>query len=142
MRVPKERGEESRRPPQQERQTERERKHLLLGSLAEVALGRVELGLEQGDLALEALAGSLGGLALVQAELGLGNLVLSDIELLLLAGELVLQRCDLVLLLGELVLQALGLGSGSVGTGSGIVDLDTEGSEFLLSSSVGERRER
>ena len=64
---------------------------LLLGGLAKVTLGSVELGLEEGDLAGKALAHSLGGLALVQVQLCLGNSVLGLLELTLDQDQLVLQ---------------------------------------------------
>jgi hypothetical protein len=107
-------------------------KNLLLGGLAKVALGRVELGLEEGNLAGKALADGLGGLALVQVELGLSDSVLGLLELILDQRELVLQGGDLVVLLGLLVLKALDLGLGGGGTGIGSGDLLTKGSEFLI----------
>ena len=82
----------------------------LVRRLAQVLVRRVELRLEQGDLAQQALVGRL-----VRARVGAGLLVRCRLALGLLErrlgrGQLVLQRRDLLLALKQLLVGFLGVG--------------------------------
>ena len=104
----------------------------LLGGLAQVLLGSVELGLEQVNLALEGFRVGGVGLVLLSRRLVLAQLALELVELSLGHGELVLQRSNLLVLGEQLLLKVLVLGCEIVSTLVGGVGLLAERVEFLL----------
>lgn len=87
----------------------------LVGGIAEVLLGRVELALEQGDLAVQVLVGGPVRLLLPGGRLGLGQLGLGLFEVGFEHADLVLERGDLLVLDQDFVRKLLVLGFGLVG---------------------------
>lgn len=94
--------------------------HALVGRLAQLLLGIVELALQQRNLPRERLVGGPVALDVLVRALGLGQLLLGLVEVGLEVGDLVLQRNNLLVLLHQLEFELLVLGLGTVDDASGL----------------------
>lgn len=116
----------------------RARLHALFRRLAYILLCCVELGLEQGDLALEGIRGLLAGLVLLACVLVFSKLCFGLFEIRLEERVLVCEGSDLLLAGEELLFEALDLGLCLFSALEGCVCLDAERVEFLEREAEGE----
>jgi hypothetical protein len=103
----------------------------LLDGVLDVLLGRVELLLEQLDLALEAVGGGARGLALARGLLELRVLALGLLQVGLQHTQLVVERGDVLVALEHDLLVFLVLGLGRLGALVRSVGLGAQRREFL-----------
>lgn len=110
----------------------RDLRHALLDSLFHVLLRRIELLLEQLDLAIEAVRIRAGRVGIARCGLELGDLALGLLEVSLKYGYLAVQTGDFVVPLEEELLELLDFGLRDIAALGRSVGFDTEGLEFLI----------